>query len=149
MSNWRKCRSLQGQINSLSKISIGFILKQIMLQEKFVPYIKQCTSNQYVMIKSEVWENKNICYEKKQWISWLMTNNYSLNTKKLCPCTGKFSYDCGVPLLANLVTTAVIMCTVLWTRMPVKIPLKMKITHKSLKSSSRANKLIDLIDKTV
>ena len=70
-------------------------MKTLKTYHNFVMRIKECTNSQYVMMKSEMCQNKKLCDEKRQWVSRLMFKSVSVNTKKKCSCKGKHSYDCG------------------------------------------------------
>ena len=89
-----KCNTFIGWTILLDK-NVSSVQKTVELYIDFVLNIKECTSTQFLMIKSEVCQKKKICYKKKKWTSRMMFKGVDVILKKKCPCKGKHEYDCG------------------------------------------------------
>ena len=86
-----KCQALQERIKSLDSM-----LVVIIIQQNFVPYIRRCTSDQYALMKSQVCQNKHVCYEIETLPrSRLMFKRINVKLSKQCPCKGTYGYDCS------------------------------------------------------
>ena len=88
-----KCKSFIGWTILLGQ-NVSYVKKTADLYPYFLLSIKVCVSSQYILLKSEVCENKKLCYERKQWSSRLMFRGPTVKVEKKCPCKSKYEYDC-------------------------------------------------------
>jgi hypothetical protein len=94
--NKEKCEKFLEWSNLISRyMNADFAKNSLIFYKEFVIEIKICSENKYVFLRTELCQNKRICYEKKKWSTRFMFKGVDILEKKLCSCKDKHEFDCS------------------------------------------------------